>query len=407
MTLVSILSLLNAGVCREIFVGQGSSITSIAKGIEISNSGDEIIVGEGIYHEGNLIINKSLRLTGKSAVIDLDYTNAGFIIECDSITISGFEIRNINVNYMKDLAGIRIQNSNYCLIENNFLNNTFFAIYLANSNHCTIRNNKIAGNAVTESSSGNGIHLWKCNGNVIINNEVNGHRDGIYFEFVKNTIVNENFSHNNLRYGLHFMFSDSNSYRNNFFRQNGAGVAVMYTRRIEMSGNRFEENRGPASYGLLLKEISDSKIVQNIIKDNTTGIFMEGCNNLYIGKNTFLENGWAMKILGNCLGNTLEENDFKENTFDVMTNSSRNDNYYNRNYWDKYEGYDIDKDDIGDVPYRPVSMYSFMVEKIPESVIMLRSLVVEILDITEKVMPALIPETLIDEHPMMKANEFN
>jgi nitrous oxidase accessory protein len=27
------------------------------------------------------------------------------------------------------------------------------------------------------------------------------------------------------------------------------------------------------------------------------------------------------------------------------------------NYWDKYEGYDLDKNKIGDIPYHPLSLY--------------------------------------------------
>lgn len=340
-------------------------------------------------------------------VIDLEYNYQGFTVKAGNVSIFGLDIRNIATNYMHDFSGIKIENSNYCTVENNRLYNNFFAVYLAGSDYCTVKNNIITGFAKTESSSGNGIHLWKCKNILIENNETSGHRDGIYFEFVKNTKIINNFSHNNLRYGLHFMFSDSNSYLKNLFRDNGAGVAVMYTKNIEMSENRFEDNWGPSSYGILLKEISNSVIRRNLFVRNTTGIFMEGSDKLMIKENEFRENGFAVKILGNCINDTLLNNNFTANTFDISSNSSRNDNYYSGNYWDKYSGYDLNNDNTGDIPYRPVSLYSIMIEKVPESIIMLKSLITEILDLTEKAMPVFIPESLSDESPRMKMNEYD
>jgi nitrous oxidase accessory protein len=43
------------------------------------------------------------------------------------------------------------------------------------------------------------------------------------------------------------MYSDSSQYVDNAFRDNGAGVAVMYTRQVEMRGNRFAGARGASA----------------------------------------------------------------------------------------------------------------------------------------------------------------
>ena len=393
---------------KDIVVEAGTEISTVRRAVYLSQNGDRIIIKKGYYRESDIVIDRQIKIEGENyPVIDLENKFQGFTVKENNVSISGLEIRNIEVNYMHDLSGIKIENSKNCLIENNIIYNTFFAVYLANSDFIILRNNKITGFAKSESSSGNGIHLWHCNNILIENNETSGHRDGIYFEFVSKTLIKNNYSHNNLRYGLHFMFSDSNSYQENLFRDNGAGVAVMYTKNIEMTGNRFEDNWGPASYGILLKDISRSLIKRNTFKGNTIAIFAEGSDKMMIRENEFINNGWAVKILGNCYNDSLISNNFSGNTFDISSNSSRNENYYNGNYWDKYNGYDLNKDNTGDVPYRPVSLYSMMVEKVPESIIMLRSFITEILDMTEKVMPVFIPETLLDENPKMKLNEFN
>ena len=74
----------------------------------------------------------------------------------------------------------------------------------------------------------------------------------------------------------------------------------------------------------------------------------------------------------------------------------------NNNYWSNYTGYDLDKDGAGDIPYRPVKLFSYIVNRTPETIILLRSLFIDIIDFSEKVSPIFTPDNLIDETPEMK-----
>ena len=85
----------------------------------------------------------------------------------------------------------------------------------------------------------------------------------------------------------------------------------------------------------------------------------------------------------------------------MTTNSKDSRNYFNKNYWSSYAGYDLDRDGIGDVPHHPVRLYSLLIEQLPSSVILMNSAFVNILDVTERVVPTLTPEALIDNHPRM------
>jgi nitrous oxidase accessory protein len=241
---------------------------------------------------------------------------------------------------------------------------------------------------------------------VVEDNDVQGHRDGIYFEFVTHSYILGNKSHNNIRYGLHFMFSNNDSYLENIFTENGAGVAVMYSHHVVMQKNTFDHNWGANSYGLLLKEISDAKIIKNHFKENTVGILMESTNRIEVLLNDFNNNGWALRIQASCNENTISCNNFNGNSFDVATNGTMMLNKFYHNYWDKYEGYDMDKNGFGDVPYHPVSMYSMVVEQNPNSVILLRSFMVNLLDKAEKAIPSLTPELLIDDQPFIRRIEL-
>jgi nitrous oxidase accessory protein len=76
-------------------------------------------------------------------------------------------------------------------------------------------------------------------------------------------------------------------------------------------------------------------------------------------------------------------------------------NTFDYNYWDRYEGYDLNKNQVGDVPYRPVSVYSMIVEGNPAAMMLFRSFIVSLMDKTEKVLPSIIPENLKDNFPLM------
>jgi nitrous oxidase accessory protein len=92
------------------------------------------------------------------------------------------------------------------------------------------------------------------------------------------------------------------------------------------------------------------------------------------------------------------------NTFDIATNGSVTFNYLNDNYWDKYEGYDLNHDGKGDILYRPVSLFSTLIERMPQAMILLRSFTATLLDKIEKIIPSLTPENMKDDSPSMKPN---
>jgi nitrous oxidase accessory protein len=199
------------------------------------------------------------------------------------------------------------------------------------------------------------------------------------------------------------MFSNHDAYIGNVFRNNGAGVAVMFTHHVKMFNNTFEFNWGDASYALLLKEISDSYLINNRFLGNTSGIFMEGTNRILVEKNVFRDNGWAMKIQASCMDNIIRQNNFIQNTFDIGTNGSLVLNNFDGNYWDEYDGYDLDKNNVGDVPFRPLSLFAVLVEMNPPIMLLYRSFIVTLLDRAEKMIPTLTPDNFIDHLPLMKA----
>lgn len=371
--------------------------------VEKIPEGATLIIKPGIYKVNNITISKSFTIIGEGyPIIEGNNKDEVFTITANNVIIKGLVIKNAGVSFLQENAAIKLNQVYGCRIEDNILKNNFFGIYISKSFNCVIKNNKLESFNLNETNSGNGIHLWYSKAITIEGNEIIGHRDGIYFEFVKHSLVKDNISKKNLRYGLHFMFSDSCSYEKNVFENNGAGVAVMYTRFVTMKENQFIKNWGPASFGVLLKDLSDCLIEKNTFSHNTNGLYLEGCNRITVKNNNFIENGWAIKLMANSMNNYFFDNNFIANSFDVMTNSRNTFNQFNRNYWDRYTGYDLNKDNFGDIEYRPVKMFSILVEKQQASMILLHSLFIELLNIAENFIPSLTPINLIDNSPRMK-----
>jgi nitrous oxidase accessory protein len=375
--------------------------------VERAKPGDTIRLRAGTYAEGNVIIQKNLVLIGEpGAVLDGQGKFEILTIAKARVSILRLTFRRSGRSNMDDYAGIKVHDAHGVRILNNKFEETFFGIHLSNSDSAYIAGNRLVATAANEYELGNGIHLWKCNHARIEKNHITGHRDGIYFEFVTNARIYKNQSHKNMRYGLHFMFSNDNEYRENVFRNNGAGVAVMYTKGVRMINNVFEQNWGAAAYGMLLKDIRDSEVRGNQFLNNTSGIYMEGTSRTQFEGNLFQSNGWAIQLQASCDDNHFSGNNFIANTFDMATNGHVVLNKIDGNYWDKYQGYDLDRDGRGDVPHYPVSLFASLSERVPAAMLLWRSFLVYLMEKAEKVMPAIIPIDLRDNQPQMKANDL-
>ena len=360
-------------------------------------AGDTIIIMPGMHYGHSFDIVRSVTLQGTAGGI-VDGQSRGrsiFTVNADDVTITGLTIRNVAVSYVDDNAAIKVIQRQRVRIKDCRIENGFFAIYLSKSSNCHITGNTIVGTERDESNSGNGIHAWTCRDILVRSNTVRGHRDGIYFEFMRHGTVVDNRSERNARYGLHFMFSDSCSYRSNVFASNGAGVAVMYSKWIEMFSNVFRNNWGPTSYGLLLKDITDGHLRANQFDHNSVAIHGEQASRILIHQNTFIRNGYGFRILGGCENNTVSHNTFDGNTFDVTTGTRESNNIFAANYWSSYDGYDLNHDGYGDVPHHPVRLYALLVEQMPSAFITM-------LDLAERIIPTMTPETLVDSRPLMR-----
>lgn len=392
------------GPPRQLVVGATGDATTIAQALAMATPGSHIRVTHGLYREHDLQINVPLTLVADSAgtaIVDAEGQGSLFQVRADDVTVRGFTLRNTGPSQLGIRAGVHAQGVSRCMVEHNRIEDALFGVYLDSTSNCTARHNQFIGSRSSQMTAGNAIHAWSSSDVQVFDNVIEGHRDGIYFEFVRGGVVARNTVTASARYGMHFMFSHDCTYTGNVFHDNGNGVAVMYSRHVTMHRNTFSENHGSAAYGLLLKDISDSELIGNIFTNNSIGLYLEDSNRNRMEGNAFTGNGWAVRVLGSADSNYFVGNDFVRNTFDVSTNSRRASSTLRENYWDSYRGYDLNRDGFGDVPHAPVRLFALLVERSPSALLLLRSVLVELLDFAERMIPTLTPVTLVDTRPRL------
>ena len=222
-----------AAAGAELHVGTGKAHQTITAALAASSPGDVILVHPGIYQNGNIRIEKSVTLSGIDfPVLDGGRQHEVLTITAPNVTVSGFELRNSGISSLQDMAGIRISETSNVTVRDNRVIHCNFGIYLSKAKDCHVSGNELRGQLRGEHDTGNGIHLWSSDRCIVTANTVRDHRDGIYLEFAAESVIEDNHVTDNLRYGLHYMFSHSSAYRRNSFQRNGAGVAVMYSRNV-------------------------------------------------------------------------------------------------------------------------------------------------------------------------------
>lgn len=380
------------------------AVKKLADAVKLAGAGATIVIRSGLYSESDVVIDKPVSLVGQdSPVIDGGGKSQIITVKADGVAITGLTLKNSGTSYLADLSALRIEQVGKCRIENNRFYDNFFAIYLAAASDCVVRGNEVKGHAVSEAFSGNGIHAWNSRDILVENNRVSGHRDGLYFEFMHDSVVRGNVSQHNVRYGLHTMYSSDNRYEKNVVRANQAGVVLMYSKKLKVVDNLFEDNWGPACYGALLKDLDDSELTDNTVAHNSVGLYAEDSNRNSSRRNVFYNNGFAIRVMANAEGNVFCDNAFDANTFDATTNSTAaSTNVFSRNYWSGYRGYDLNHDGVGDVPYWPVRLFGLLVEEYPTAIILLRSPFAGLMDAAEAAIPLLTPQALVDKQPLIQ-----
>jgi nitrous oxidase accessory protein len=382
---------------------QGSA--AIASALERAGPNDVIRVSPGIYH-GNLVLNRPVTLLGEGRpVLRGSSEGSVVIVNAASCIIRGFRIEHSGGSLIDEDSGILLRSSNNQLIDNE-LDDVLFGIYFYRAHANLVRGNVIRGRTeIGAGERGAGLHLWDSHRNTIEGNVISGTRDGMYVQNANHGIIRHN-SVSNVRYGLHYMNSDDNVFEDNAFDNNVAGAAIMYSNRIRLQGNRFVHNRGFSSFGILFQDSTRLVAEHNIVSDNAAGLFLEAVRDSVFRGNLIANNDTAIEIFANSERNEFSGNNFVANLTPIRvigrSTTTRWSSRGQGNYWSDYDGYDLDQDGIGDVPFHIRNLYERMEAGFPRLRLYFDSPAARALVAAERAFPIMRTSRERDEHPLLK-----
>jgi len=384
----------------------------LADRIAAASPGDTVTVLAGVAHE-HLLIEKPLTLQGQPGAI-IDGGGVGTILSITSpnVTVRGITVRNSGDSYLREDSGIKVEHAAGVRIEDVKVLDTLFGIYVAKGDGCVITGSTIVGKDLPHVRRGDGIRLWYSGGCTLTGNTIERSRDVIIW-YSKGTRVERNVVRTS-RYGLHYMYSDDNVFRDNRFEDNQVGAAIMYSRGVSLVGNSFSFSNGPAAYGLLVKDADDIEVVDNRFLSNSTALFFDNAPQA--------KNGWV-RVTGNLIARNevgvgmlpmVRRIQFGGNAFvgnrspvRVSGEGSADGNDWSPagrgNYWSDAVVYDKDGDGVSDIPYRVESTYEGLSERHPNLAFFEGSPGAQAIDDASRLFPIFAPRPkLTDAHPLMR-----
>ena len=373
-----------------------------------ASAGDTVVLAPG-RHAGPLTVLRTLTLVGApGAVVDGGGTGTALTVLADGARVEGLMVRGSGKNAMTIDSGVHVRLAHGVVLARLGLADVMYGVYGERADGLVIEGCSLTGRVSPgdESGQGNGIHLWYTKNVVARRDTVQHFLDGIYLSFADGTHIESSDVEHCGRYGLHTMYCPGGRLLHCRLSHNVAGCAIMFSNHLRLEDNDFTHNRGPRTYGVLLRDCSDGELVGNRMVDNTIAVFMDNSNRNHMQSNLFQDNGWGVLLFSSCAANVFDSNAFLNNDYPVALDMRYSDNRFDDgrrgNYWSENVAYDLNGDGVGDAPYSPVSAFAFVSKQYPDLAILAQSPAVAALGVSERVLPVLRPSEIVDRHPLLR-----
>lgn len=214
--------------------------TTITAAVNAAQQGDTILVHNGVYEETEILIDKTITLTGEtisSTIVQGDETKTILIIQADNVMISTLTVSNGG-----DWGG-----ENIAVFANNFvLSDTMIdqgngtGISIHNSTGSNIEYNLFTANQ-------EGVMCYNCRETTISNNKISDSIIGIYLYNSIDVLVEKN-SVSTCNKGIYLEESNDNLIQRNDLAENDQGAFVSYSSDNLFTENNFISNREHAKF---------------------------------------------------------------------------------------------------------------------------------------------------------------
>ncbi len=386
------------------------SANLLQKAIESAEPGSRLELPSGEYR-GNIVIDKPLIIDGvdKSAVIVGDGNGTVVKIRSSYVTLKNLTIVGSGSEHQSIDAGISIKDAEHVTVDNCKIDDALFGIDMEQVKSSKIVHNWIRSKPYTLGLRGDAIRLWYCTDNNISYNHVTHSRDVVVW-YSHGNVISHNFGEYS-RYSLHFMYAGRNEVLYNTYEHNSVGIFFMYSRDTVAIGNVVKNSLGTTGLGIGLKDSSNFELRDNTVIYCARGLYIDRSpyqpdRNNTISGNRIIYNAEGIHFHSLSIANNIVGNIFKGNIENVVDDDESlhhsSQNFWDGNFWDDYQGFDRDKDGIGDTPYTLFYYADRMWLLNPNVKFFYASPVITIMNFLAKLAPISEPVKLLtDAHPVM------
>ncbi len=382
----------------------------LQEAIDNAPAGSILKLPAGTY-KGSINITKPISIIGKEDGVIIDGENNGTVINIQSsyVTLKNLTIIGSGSRHDKLDAAISMKESKQCEIDNCIIKDCLFGIDLEMVSNSIISNNRITSKDLDLGLRGDGLRLWYSHDNVVKNNHLYKSRDMVVWYSHGNNIIGNKGEW--CRYSLHFMYAGKNFVRNNSYQFNSVGIFFMYSQDTIATGNTIKSSLGATGMGIGLKDVSNFTIKNNTVIYCAQGIYIdrspfEPDTHNWIESNKILYNAEALHFHSLSENNIIKDNVIMGNIEDIVNDSrgsKTNENEIVGNYWDNYEGFDKNGDNIGDTPHRVYQYADQLWVYNPDVKFFYGSPVISLLNFLAKLAPFTKPLFLLeDEKPKVR-----
>ena len=382
-------------------IGAGADLQAA---IDQAQDGDTLRLAAGTY-TGKIIINKPLTLEGsdkRDAIIQGDRTGRTISVMAPNVTIKHITVTKSGISLPNMDAGIFLDKAADAahIVENNILDNSV-GVYLWGAPNALVERNTIIGNKeLRENERGNGVTVWNAPNSKVVYNDISHGRDGIF----SNASNFNTFSHNHfhdLRYGVHYMYTNDSQIEGNIVSNSKIGYAIMFSTNIKLRDNVSYNN---IDQGIMLNYANDSIIDGNAVEKSPKCVYLYNANNNQFTNNHFEGCEMGIHFSGAAEGNTIRENAFVNNHIQIKYVGTRFMDWADGgkgNYWSDNSAFDLDGDGIADTAYKPNNITDQILWRAPSARLLMNSPAVSIVKWAQKEFPAIMPGGMTDSRPLM------
>lgn len=398
-----------AGFCNVAMAKDINISENLQQAIDQAQAGDRLILAAGTYN-GSINISKSISIIGTENTIikgnDVGnvITVTGSDISLSNFTVTGsgllLETQDSGVFLSKQASNIEVRNLK--ILDN------LIGVYVWGAKNATVADNIIRGRQdMRVNERGNGVQLWNAPGAIVENNDIQFGRDGIFTTTNKKNIYRNNYIHQ-VRFAIHYMYTNDSLVENNISEGNTIGYAIMFSKKVQVINNQSIDDK---DRGILFNYANGVKIIGNKVyaKNNPTApekcLFIYNSNGNDIKNNYFSNCKIGVHFTAGSEKNNILNNAFVNNQIQVKYVGTKWLDWSKDgvgNYWSDNSAFDLDGNGIADNLYRPNDVTDQILWRYPAAKLLINSPAVQVLRWAQSAFPALHPGGVVDSAPLMK-----